>query len=48
MLQAYEYVFKNGVPDETCQLYEAKDGECNPMGICRNCDHDGCFPVEVQ
>jgi len=33
----YSYAAKNGIPDETCQNYEAVDGECKPMGICETC-----------
>ena len=33
----YEYIHKNGVPDETCQNYEAIDGKCKPLGICETC-----------
>lgn len=43
----YEYINKNGVPDETCQNYEAKNGECQPLGVCDTCDPSaGCSPVE--
>ena len=34
---AYESIASNGVPDETCQNYEAVDGECKPFGICETC-----------
>lgn len=27
----------NGLPDETCQNYQAKNGECEPNGYCENC-----------
>jgi len=33
----YEYAHQKGIPDETCQNYEAKDGRCNPLGVCRTC-----------
>eukprot|EP01135_Chromosphaera_perkinsii_P011370 Nk52_evm15s2391 gene=Nk52_evmTU15s2391 len=36
--EVYSYIHKNGIPDETCQNYEAHNGECNPMGVCENCD----------
>ena len=34
---AYEYVAQKGLPDETCQNYEAKDGACRPAGVCETC-----------
>ena len=37
----YEYIHKNGVPDETCQNYEAVNGKCSPMGICETCSGSG-------
>lgn len=33
----FEYIEKHGIPDETCQNYEAVDGECQPYGICETC-----------
>lgn len=33
----YEYGHDTGIVDETCQIYEAVNGECNPLGICENC-----------
>jgi len=38
-LAAYEYIHREGIPDETCQPYEAYDAKgCSPYNICRNCD----------
>lgn len=34
----YEYMKYTGLPDETCQAYEAVDGHCDAMGVCRTCD----------
>lgn len=34
---AYEYIANSGLPDETCQNYEAVDGVCRPLGVCENC-----------
>jgi hypothetical protein len=28
----YTYGHRLGIPDETCQNYEAKDGVCKPLG----------------
>ena len=33
----YEYIHRHGLPDETCQNYEARNGECTPIEICENC-----------
>ena len=33
----YEYIHDKGIPDETCQNYEARDGECKPLGVCETC-----------
>ena len=33
----YEWLSQHGVPDETCQPYEAVDRECLPINVCRNC-----------
>ena len=53
----YEYAYLHGIPDQTCQIYEAKnlDHKCTDTDICRDCkgpapdaDKDGqenCWPV---
>jgi len=33
----YDYMAKHGLPDETCQNYEALDGVCAPAGVCETC-----------
>jgi hypothetical protein len=38
---AYQYVRENGIPDETCQVYEADDRTCEPDHICENCSPSG-------
>jgi len=46
---ANAWVYKNGIPDVTCQQYQAKNMACNEMNTCMNCDHDetvGCYPVK--
>jgi len=44
---AYAWVYKNGgIPDVTCQQYQAKNMECTDMNICQDCSYDssvGCF-----
>jgi cathepsin X len=46
---AYAYMATSGVPDESCQNYEAiGDGtQCTSINICRNCaPGKGCWAVE--
>jgi len=33
----FDYIAEHGIPDETCQNYEAIDGECKPYGVCETC-----------
>lgn len=33
----YDYAAQYGIPDETCQNYEARNMECKPFGICETC-----------
>jgi len=45
---ANRYVYENGIPDVTCQQYQAKNMECSDINYCMNCDHDetvGCYPI---
>lgn len=40
---ANAWVYKNGIPDVTCQQYQAKNMECNAYNTCNNCDpSNGC------
>ena len=46
---ANRYVYENGIPDVTCQQYQAKNMECSDINYCMNCDHDpdvGCTVVK--
>ena len=43
----YRYAKEQGIPDQTCQAYEAIDKECNDMGRCMDCPHgEECRPVK--
>jgi len=45
--QAYSWVAKNGVPDVTCQQYQAKNMECTALHMCENCSPGhGCVAVK--
>lgn len=34
---AYSYMHSHGIPDQTCQAYEAENQKCQPLGFCENC-----------
>ncbi|KAL1522128.1 hypothetical protein AB1Y20_021769 [Prymnesium parvum] len=49
-----DYMNRHAVPDESCQPYEARNGECSAAGTCRNCFpagvpdspvQGGCWPI---
>ena len=47
---AYSWIASNGVTDETCQAYTARDGPCDAFHRCQTCDppgpgSKGCYPV---
>jgi cathepsin X len=45
----YTYGHLVGIPDETCQNYEAKDGVCKPLGRCETCSpKGGCTPISDE
>lgn len=42
----YEFASKYGIPEESCNLYQAKDEECSDMTQCYTCWPDKCFALE--
>lgn len=48
-IAAHDYIARHGVPDETCQAYEAVGNgtQCTPLNICRVCHSFGsCRAIE--
>ena len=42
----FEYAKEEGIPDQTCQAYEAINKECDDLGRCIDCNSAGCRPVK--
>ena len=43
----YMYAHEEGIPDQTCQVYEAIDKECTPINRCIDCPYKKpCYAVE--
>jgi cathepsin X len=43
---AYAYMAQNGLPDETCAPYQAKDLNCTAINICKTCAPDFSNPAK--
>eukprot|EP00428_Durinskia_dybowskii_P061109 CAMPEP_0170381426 /NCGR_PEP_ID=MMETSP0117_2-20130122/14406_1 /TAXON_ID=400756 /ORGANISM="Durinskia baltica, Strain CSIRO CS-38" /LENGTH=267 /DNA_ID=CAMNT_0010637003 /DNA_START=100 /DNA_END=903 /DNA_ORIENTATION=- len=45
---AMRWIYYNGIPDVTCQQYQAIDGNCSAIDTCMTCDPtNGCYAVET-
>lgn len=46
---ANSWVYRHGIPDVTCQAYQAKNMGCSAMNTCMTCDPNpdiGCYALE--
>lgn len=42
---AFQYIKDNGIPDDTCSPYLAREESCTPFNVCGNCFPTACWPM---
>eukprot|EP01017_Pseudomicrothorax_dubius_P038504 TRINITY_DN577_c0_g1_i1.p1 TRINITY_DN577_c0_g1~~TRINITY_DN577_c0_g1_i1.p1 ORF type:complete len:594 (-),score=142.68 TRINITY_DN577_c0_g1_i1:141-1922(-) len=50
-LKVYRFINEKGIPEESCQNYEAKDPasfDCSPLQVCRDCSGDPHDPNPLK